>query len=423
MNEQPWGLYVLQLLQYFVEQQHYQVVTIRQNRKELWLMNAQNKDYPILLLSHDSDAILMERQVYLRRVFQVISHMTNRSGKLVILNTNPTASEMTREFFTQVLIQPGECSDDSLKNAFPDIVTAVYEVENVEEEYTKITRSLAELQRAAMAERRKQTNDLKQLPKTSVAVIAFCVIIWLIALSVSNYLESDLLAALLCGAYYKMNIVSLHEFWRFVTAGFLHVDAIHLLCNMTALYVIGKACERSFSRIQYLVILTASIIMGNLFVFLTAGNMICLGISGGIFGLLGAFLVTLFANGSIRHPMVKASVFRLLLINLMISLLPGISLFSHLGGFVCGIFLGIVFADSERWKNLRVHVAICFAILVAASGMMAMKVNWVEPLSKETDRSYLAMVRNLGWESYAQRIQKAYLHYYSKTDLGLPEGK
>ena len=52
MNEQPWGLYVLQLLQYFVEQQHYQVVTIRQNRKELWLMNAQNKDYPILLLSH-----------------------------------------------------------------------------------------------------------------------------------------------------------------------------------------------------------------------------------------------------------------------------------------------------------------------------------------------------------------------------------
>ena len=64
MNEQPWGLYVLQLLQYFVEQQHYQVVTIRQNRKELWLMNAQNKDYPILLLSHDSDAILMERQVY-----------------------------------------------------------------------------------------------------------------------------------------------------------------------------------------------------------------------------------------------------------------------------------------------------------------------------------------------------------------------
>lgn len=417
MKEPAWGIHMLQLLEYFVEQHQYQVVTIRNNHKDLWLMNAKNEKYPVILLLQDSDASLRERREYIMKVYRLVAQMTNRSERLWILNSNPDASPMSNDFFTQVLIQPGECHDEALKTAFPNVETALYEVANEAEEYARINKSLDEFQKRAIAQRRQESGGWKSIPKMSSAVIALCVVIWLIAQGVSNYLESDLLAALFCGAYYKMNVVSLHEFWRFLTAGFVHLDAIHLLCNLTALYVIGKVCEKSFSRIQYAAILIGSIIMGNLFVFLTGGNQIGLGISGGIFGLLGALLVTFFANGSIRHPMVKASVTRLIMLNVMISLLPGISLFAHLGGLSCGIFLGIIFSDVERWKQLRIHVAICFALLFVSCAMMAMKVNWVEPLNIEVDRSYLTTVRNLGWDDYASRVQNAYLHFYSKADL------
>lgn len=420
MND-PWGLYTLQLLKFFVEKHHYQVITIRQYRKDVWLMNAENENYPVILLSYETNARLIERQALLRRIYQVILQMTSRRSQLVILNSNPAATAMSHDFYQQVLIQPGACSDDAFRAAFPEIESAVYDVEDIKTECARITKSLEELQQRTMQERRQDAH--KHFPKTTVAIIVLCVLIWLSAFSLSNSWNNDWLAALLCGAYYKMNIVSLHEYWRFFTAGWLHLDIIHLVCNMIALYVIGKVCEKSFTRSQYLIILIASMIMGNVFVFLTGGNQISLGISGGIFGLLGALMVTLFANGSIRHPMVKASVMRIIMINVMISLLPGISLFAHLGGLICGIFLGIIFAQAEHWKKLRVHVAICFSILVIASGVMTAQVDWVEPLSADVDRTYLAAVRSLGWDNYADRVQEAYLHYYSAADLGLTEEK
>lgn len=218
MNNQSWGLYMLQLLEYFVENHQYQVVTIRNNHKDLWLMNAQNEKYPVILLVEDIDQSLLSRQDYIMRVYRLVSQMTGRSEPLWILNSNPDASAMSTALFTQVRIQPGECLDEALKDAFPNVETALHEVENKDEEYARITKSLGEFQKKALEQRRKEAFSWKTLPKMSVGVIAFCIAIWLIALGVSNYLESDLLAALFCGAYYKMNVVSLHEFWRFLTA-------------------------------------------------------------------------------------------------------------------------------------------------------------------------------------------------------------
>jgi len=50
---------------------------------------------------------------------------------------------------------------------------------------------------------------------------------------------------------------------------------------------------------------------------------------------------------------------------------------------------------------------------------MASKVDLIEPLDRQIDRTYYRTVKALGLDSYAQRVQDAYLRYYSKEELGL----
>lgn len=411
-------LYVFQLLHFLVSKYQYQLVTVRQYKQDKWLMNPAQKDYPIIYLTSLDKEQLALKMPSIRQVHQVIAQLTQRNTQLLILHTSDDA-EIQRDTSCLVApIHPGSCEEEAVKEHFEGIGEAVYDAAEPQKEVIQLTHSLEELQ-AASLRKLKQQGLVQKMPLITTVTVGICMLVWLLVALLSSYLENDIIAALLGGAYYKMNIISLHEYWRMITAGFLHLDIIHLLCNMMALYSIGKVCERSYTKLQYLMILIGSIIIGNLFVFLTEGNSICLGISGGVFGLFGAVIVTLFADHSIQNPMVKASVMRLLVMNALISLLPGISLFAHLGGFVAGVFMGIIFSKVPRWSHLRIHVTISFAILVGLSFAMASKLDLIEPLDRQIDRTYYHTVKKLGLDSYAERIQKAYLQYYSKEELGI----
>lgn len=419
MQPSVYDIYSYQLLHFFVTKHGYQIVTIKQQREDIWLMNKDNEHYPIIRLSTTDNATTLQNLTYLRQVHRAILDMVQREGKLFILNTNPNSTSIDNDFLVQSTIQPDHCEDELLLSTFPDIDKIPHDVENLQKEYVRISRSLEEMQMSMIRKQRKEMGLLKQIPKLTGTIAIICFVVWLIASMVSYYLESEVLSAILCGAYYKMNVVSMHEYWRLLTAGFLHMDIFHLLMNLMALINVGIACEKNFNKRQYMVILLVSIFTGNLFVFLTEGNLIGLGISGGVFGLLGAFIVTLFHNGSIKHPVVKATVIRLFMINLLISILPGISLFAHLGGFIAGIFLGIIFVESKKWMGIKKHIVISFAILLGFSCGMATRINAVDPLDKNVDRKLLQTVKALGWDDYAQYMQSSYLQFYEKEDLGL----
>lgn len=419
MEPTKYDIYAFQLLHFFVSKHHYQIVTIKQQKEDIWLMNKDNERYPIIRLSTTNNADTLKNIEYLRQVHRAILDMVKREGKLLILNTNEESTVIDNEFLVQSTIQPNHCDDEALCKEFPGIEAIPHVVEDLKKEYVRITRSLEELQMSMIKKQRKEMGFFKRIPKLTGIIALICIIVWVIASMVSIYLESDLISAILCGAYYKMNIVSMHEYWRFLTAGFLHMDIFHLLMNLMALINVGIACEKNFTKKQYLIILLVSICTGNLFVYLTEGNVLGLGISGGIFGLLGAFIATLFENGSIKHPIIRATVIRLFMINLLISLLPGISLFAHLGGLIAGMFMGVIFVNSKRWMNLKKHVVISFAILLGFSCGMATRINVVEPLEPKVDASLLKTIKALGWDQYASYMQDSYLRFYDKEDLGL----
>jgi rhomboid protease GluP len=88
------------------------------------------------------------------------------------------------------------------------------------------------------------------------------------------------------------NGVAAGEYWRLLTAPWLHGSAGHLIGNGVALYILGMVCEAAFGRAQYVVLYVWSGLAGSL-VSMLLGEGPSVGASGAIFGLQGAAIVLL----------------------------------------------------------------------------------------------------------------------------------
>jgi len=159
------------------------------------------------------------------------------------------------------------------------------------------------------------------------------------------------------------------EVWRLLTGEFLHASPLHLGLNMFALYLFGPAAERALGGLRFIAsYLTMAVAASTLVYVLT--DQPTVGASGAIFGLFGLVLVLLIKAGQdVRSLLV------LLVVNGLISLNAHISWQAHLGGFVCGVVLGAVFAYAPRasrnlWQTLA-FVAIWAVILVSIVGHTA----------------------------------------------------
>ena len=126
--------------------------------------------------------------------------------------------------------------------------------------------------------------------------------------------------------------VAFGQWWRLLTAGFLHFGPIHLAFNMIALWVIGRDLETVLGRGRFVGVYLVSLLGGSAAVFLLGDpERGVAGASGAVFGLMGGLAVTLLR---LRLPLGPAVT--VIALNVVISFLPGISLLGHLGGLVVG---------------------------------------------------------------------------------------
>ena len=124
------------------------------------------------------------------------------------------------------------------------------------------------------------------------------------------------------------------DWWRLITAAFLHASVLHIAFNMLALWWIGGPLETAIGHWRYLAIYTVSGLAGSAGALLASPNAVTVGASGAIFGLLGAMVVIQWqTTGSIAGPATT-----LILVNLAITFaVPNISWGGHLGGLVGGV--------------------------------------------------------------------------------------
>ncbi len=128
------------------------------------------------------------------------------------------------------------------------------------------------------------------------------------------------------------------QLWRLFTPMLLHGSILHIAFNMYALYAIGPGLERYYGRSRYLLLYILAGFTGNVASFLISPQS-SLGASTAIFGLLGAEGVFLYQNRQLFGPAARRSLTNVIVIavlNLAISLSPGIDLWGHVGGLIGG---------------------------------------------------------------------------------------
>ena len=194
-------------------------------------------------------------------------------------------------------------------------------------------------------------------------IIAICFVVWLFIQLFPS--DSTITNSILIGAFYKPFVLA-GEYWRLLTAGFFPVELWHLAMNMMALLSLGKIFEPLLGVRRYLLILIPSIIVGSLFVLASPENSFVVGISGGIYGLLAAYVTLILRTGGWRMPPVRAALMNMLFINLLLNFLPNISVHAHLGGFVTGLIIyGLITTEKEEvYKRINHIVALVGLVIV-----------------------------------------------------------
>ena len=135
------------------------------------------------------------------------------------------------------------------------------------------------------------------------------------------------------------------QWWRLLTATFVHFSLLHLLLNMWALWNIGRLCEYLFGRLTFTFLYFASGLLASLSSIAWNPDLSSVGASGAIFGIFGAFLA-FFLNPHNRVPATIArrhwiSTGAFAVFNLVNGALqPGIDNAAHVGGLLVGFALG-----------------------------------------------------------------------------------
>lgn len=135
------------------------------------------------------------------------------------------------------------------------------------------------------------------------------------------------------------------EWYRLITAAFLHAGLLHLATNMLTLYIVGAPLERVLRPTRYLTVYLLSALGGSLLsLWLSPAYTVGVGASGAIFGLFGALVVLRRQVGA-----EASGLFVLIGLNLVISFtIPNISWQAHVGGLVTGTLVALALLPTLR---------------------------------------------------------------------------
>ncbi|MGI6608729.1 MAG: rhomboid family intramembrane serine protease [Erysipelotrichaceae bacterium] len=375
------ALWALQLIRYFIISKGYLQVSVVSNFKfdkneiDYWLINEKNPNFPIIHISNDNEYARTEKAHFLTATISKIKGLIRfETGSILEISLNRDSANYISNDIQYIKLHPGAEVQKELKDSFPEISTIIYDVENIEVEKKKIVKELAlkSIENTKKVKSERMEINFKEKLCFSFLFPATISIIIFVALQLFAvaYKTSLLNSAIIFGAYYKAYITIFHQIYRFLTAGFVHTTFLHLLFNLMALFDMANIAEKYYGKNITLLIMFLGIIIGNICIFIGNGNIIAVGLSGGIFAVFGAIIVMFALKGYFKIPSFRRQIFKTIYINIIISLMPGISLLGHLGGFVTGIMTGMIFAKNSS-KSLKINSLICSIILSIVLGYMS----------------------------------------------------
>jgi rhomboid protease GluP len=133
-----------------------------------------------------------------------------------------------------------------------------------------------------------------------------------------------------------------HQYYRLVTAGFLHGGWLHILMNSWVLWDLGVQVEEIYGSPRLTVFYFVSTICGFLTCAYFAPQYPTVGSSAGLFGLIGAMIALGVRTRNSMGQAIRAHYLRWAAYGLLFGLLPGISNWAHIGGLISGFAVAYV---------------------------------------------------------------------------------
>jgi membrane associated rhomboid family serine protease len=170
-------------------------------------------------------------------------------------------------------------------------------------------------------------------PYVTYALIAINVVVYLLDLGSTSNPQTGEQSLADRGVLFGP-LVAEGDWWRPITAGFLHANLIHIGFNMFLLFQLGTLLEPALNRISYATLYFTALLGGSFLVLVLDPNDATLGASGAVFGLMGAAFVGLRSRGI--DPF-STGIGSLIILNLVFTFaIPNISIGGHIGGLVAG---------------------------------------------------------------------------------------
>lgn len=352
---------VMKLLHYFITEKEYNPIILHGAKNEIWLENFTSEFGIVRIVTdyiHNDEQmnfdIFKTKRIAAkigRKTFAFHIHILS-----LYLNLGDNVHMEKFENVNQMeCISLNEMEDlkenEVIKNNLPDILDNMDFKEDGLELFMKLTADIAS---------KNEDNNAKaeDVFKPKVPVVTYSLMGINILLFLAMYFwgngSEDALTLLKFGANYAP-LVKMGEYYRLITAGFLHIGIFHLFFNMYALYIVGSQLEGFIGKTKFIIIYFGSMITGNLMGSLFLGNSISAGASGAIFGLFGALLYFGYHYRVYLGNMMTSQIIPVLILNFLLGfMIKGIDLASHIGGFIGGLLLlwalGVTYKSKKNDK-------------------------------------------------------------------------
>ena len=218
-----------------------------------------------------------------------------------------------------------------------------YGIKKKTEEFMQNTDNYIEKCEAGYKDINKKSvkRSFRQLPFINVAIIVINILVFILSAFMPEMLYNR-------GAFSFLLIQETKEYYRFLSAAFLHAGTDHLFSNMVMLFFLGNGLELRIGHVKYAILYVLSILGANLLSSVYEvyyGNLfLSVGASGAVFGIIAAVFILVIVQGghweSITLP-------RMLLM-ITYSLYSGfvsenVNNAGHIGGFVAGLLIMILY--------------------------------------------------------------------------------
>ena len=370
---------IMRLVHYFITEGNYNPIIVNGVKDEIWLENDQG---PYRIIRINSNTILNKEQLeydclkidniskQIRK--KTLSFKINTLNILLNVNEDLKIEDQKNIAYVPVYDNDLNFKNEKILEAFPDINDKILKDSSGIDLIVNVTQ---DINTKTEVDNRRYDKVFSQKKIIITPLIMFvCILMFGLTYMMSdtnNIITADPQTLLKLGGNLYL-YVQKGEFWRLFTYMFLHGSVMHLLMNMYSLHIIGNQLETFIGKKKFFIVFLVSGVCGGLLsavaapIFNPGQNIVSVGASGSIFGLVAALLYFGYHYRTYLGVALKTQLIPIVIANLLIGFITkGMDNACHIGGLIGGFLTIMMLGIEGKTKpSEKISGAICLCIYI-----------------------------------------------------------